>query len=123
MINILGYGWIICFIIAYLIQTITSININNESEKSLGFLLAIAWILSIMGFIIFIVWLTRFNNTNILKYMWISSLITWIVSLGIVIFLSGNTSEDLLYFPGYLLGYAFTIFIGTLITFLVKNKN
>ena len=76
-----------------------------------------------MGFIIFIVWLTRFNNTNILKYMWISSLITWIVSLGIVIFLSGNTSEDLLYFPGYLLGYAFTIFIGTLITFLVKNKN
>ena len=122
--NVLAYGWVICFIVAYLIQVLVPITVNNVNDIDRGraFLELIAWILSITGFIMFIVWLTRFNNTKVLNTMWIVSLITWIISIGIIIFMSGNVSNKVLIVPGYLLGYSFTIFIGTLITFLVKNK-
>lgn len=120
----LAYGWIICFIVAYLIQVLVPMSVNNVNDIDRGraFLELIAWILSVTGFIMFIVWLTRFNDTKVLNTMWIVSLITWIISIGIIIFMSGNVSAKALLVPGYLLGYSFTIFIGTLITFLVKNK-
>ena len=122
--KILEYGWIICFIVAYLIQVLVPMSVNNENDVDRGriFLEIIAWILSVTGFIMFIVWLTRFNNTKVLRTMWIVSLITWIISIGIVIFMAGNVSSKALLVPSYLLGYSFTIFIGTLIAFLVKNK-
>ena len=122
--NVLAYGWITCFIVAYLIQVLVPMSVNNVNDVDRGraFLELIAWILSVTGFIMFIVWLTRFNDTKVLNTMWIVSLITWIISIGIVIFMAGNVSSKALLVPGYLLGYSFTIFIGTLITFLVKNK-
>ena len=122
--KILEYGWIICFIVAYLIQVLVLMSVNNENDVDRGriFLEIIAWILSVTGFIMFIVWLTRFNNTKVLRTMWIVSLITWIISIGIIIFMAGNVSYKALLIPSYLLGYSFTIFIGTLIAFLVKNK-
>ena len=122
--NVLAYGWITCFIVAYLIQVLVPMSVNNVNDVDRGraFLELIAWILSVTGFIMFIVWLTRFNDTKVLNTMWIVSLITWIVSIGIVIFMAGNVSTKALLVPSYLLGYSFTIFIGTLITFLVKNK-
>ena len=124
--NVLAYGWIICFIVSYLIQVIIPMSVGDNSndnvDRSLVFLEVIAWILSTTGFIMFIIWLIRFNNTKVLNTMWIVSLITWIISIGIVIFMAGNVSSKALLVPGYLLGYSFTIFIGTLITFLVKNK-
>jgi len=122
--KILEYGWIICFIVAYLIQVLVPMSVNNENDVDRGriFLEIIAWILSVTGFIMFIVWLTRFNNTKVLRTMWIVSLITWIISIGIIIFMAGNVSYKALLIPSYLLGYSFTIFIGTLIAFLVKNK-
>jgi len=119
--NILAYGWIICFIIAYLIQVLVSMSVNDIDRGS-AFLKFIAWILSVTGFIMFIVWLTRFNDTKVLNTMWIVSLITLIISIGIIIFMVGNVSSKVLLVPSYLLGYSFTIFLGTLITFLVKNK-
>lgn len=119
--KVLAYGWIICFIVAYLIQVLVPMG-NVSVGRSIAFLELIAWILSVTGFIMFIVWLTRFNDTKVLNTMWIVSLITWIISIGIIIFMSGNVSAKALLVPGYLLGYSFTIFIGTLITFLVKNK-
>jgi hypothetical protein len=70
----------------------------------------------------FIVWLTRFNDVKMLKTLWIVSLVIWIVSLGIIIFAAGNTNNKVLIIPIATVGYVFTIFIGTLITFLVKNK-
>lgn len=122
--NVLAYGWITCFIVAYLIQVLVPMSVNNVNDVDRGraFLELIAWILSVTGFIMFIVWLTRFNDTKVLNTMWIVSLITLIVSIGIVIFMAGNVSNKALLVPSYLLGYSFTIFIGTLITFLVKNK-
>ena len=121
---VLAYGWIICFIVAYLMQVLVPMSVNNlnDIDRVKIFLELIAWILSLTGFIIFIVWLTKFNNTKVLNIMWIVSLITWIISIGIIIFMGGNVSSKELLVPGYLLGYSFTIFIGTLITFLVKNK-
>ena len=122
--NVLAYGWIICFIVAYLIQVLVSMSVNNVNDIDRGsaFLKFIAWILSVTGFIMFIFWLTRFNDTKVLNTMWIVSLITLIISIGIIIFMVGNVSSKVLLVPSYLLGYSFTIFLGTLITFLVKNK-
>lgn len=103
-------------------MSVNDVNDVNDIDRGRAFLELIAWILSVTGFIMFIVWLTRFNDTKVLNTMWIVSLITWIISIGIIIFMSGNVSAKALLVPGYLLGYSFTIFIGTLITFLVKNK-
>ena len=121
--NALSFGWITCFIAAYLLQLV-SININDNSNfnRVKIYLQLIAWILSVTGFILFIVWLTRFDNTKVLKTMWIVSLITFILLMGIVIFTAGTVSNKVVSIPGYLVGYSFTIFIGTLIAFLVKNK-
>lgn len=123
--NVLAYGWIISFIVAYLVQVLVPMSVNNLNDMDRGraFLELISWILSITGFIMFIVWLTRFSNTKVLNTIWIVSLITCIISIGVVIFMSGNaTNNKVLMVPGHLIGYSFTIFIGTLITFLVKNK-
>lgn len=120
----LEYGWIVCYIVTYLIHVLVFVTVNNTDDFDRGrlFLEIIAWILTITGFIIFIIWLTRFKNTKVLKIMWIVSLITWIVSVGCLIFMAGNVYYKILIPIYYLLGYSFTIFIGTLITFLVKNK-
>jgi hypothetical protein len=124
--NVLAYGWIICFIVSYLIQVIIPMSVGDNSndnvDRSLVFLEVIAWILSTTGFIMFIIWLIRFNNIKVLNTIWIVSLITFILSIGIVIFMAGNVSSKALLVPGYLIGYAFTIFTGTLLAFLVKNK-
>uniref|UniRef100_A0A6C0LI55 Uncharacterized protein n=1 Tax=viral metagenome TaxID=1070528 RepID=A0A6C0LI55_9ZZZZ len=122
--NVLEYGWIICFIVAYLIQVLVSMGLNNNNNIDRGsiFFELIAWVLSVIGFIMFVVWLNRFNDTKVLNTMWIVSLITLIVSCGIVIFMVGNVSGKTLVVPTYLIGYSFTILIGTLITFLFKNK-
>ena len=125
----LTYGWIICFIVSYLIRVIVPFFINTSDvngedtkNKILVFFEIISWILAVMGFIMFIVWLTRFNNISILKTLWIASLITWIVSMGILIFLAGNAQFNIDNIFISTLSYSFTIFIGSLITFLVKNK-
>jgi hypothetical protein len=124
--NVLAYGWIICFIVSYLIQVIIPMSVGDNSndnvDRSLVFLEVIAWILSTTGFIMFIIWLIRFNNTKVLNTMWIISLITLIVSIGIIIFMVGNVPDKILYIPLFSIGYSFTIFTGTLIAFLVKNK-
>lgn len=123
--NVLAYGWIICFIVSYLIQVIIPMSVGDNSndtvDRSLVFLEFIAWILSIIGLILFIIWLIRFNDTKVLNTMWIVSLITFIVSIGIVIFMTGNVPDKILYIPTFSIGYSFTIFIGSLITFLVKK--
>ena len=126
MSNTLGYSWIICVVLSYLLHVLIPFIVGDgksgESDRLVFFLYSVAWILSLTGFIIFIIWLTRFNNISILRTLWISSLITWIVSVGVIIYLYGNANEKIINIFGSTLGYALTIFIGSLITFLVKNK-
>ena len=126
MSNTLGYSWIICFILSYLLHVLIPFIVGDgksgETDRLSFFLYSVAWILSLTGFIIFIIWLTRFNNISILRTLWISSLITWIVSVGVIIFSLGNADYKIINIFGSTFGYALTIFIGSLITFLVKNK-
>ena len=132
--NILTYGWIMCFLVAYLIQTILPFTLPSTVQSTVSgdntvntgkidvFLLVIAWVLSIAGFFMFIIWLTKFKDVKVLQTMWIVSLVTFVISIGTLIFMAGNTSIELLLIPSNLLGYSFTIFIGTLITFFIRNK-
>jgi len=132
--NILTYGWIMCFLVAYLIQTILPFTLPSTVQSTVSgdntvntgkidvFLLVIAWVLSFAGFFMFIIWLTKFKDVKVLQTMWIVSLVTFVISIGTLIFMAGNTSIELLLIPSNLLGYSFTIFIGTLITFFIRNK-
>lgn len=123
--NTLLYGWILCYIISYILHISIPFMIddgtNVNNDKFASFLFMISWILSIAAFIMFIVWLTKFTDKNVLKYIWISAIIAFIVSIALVIFLSGNISNKIVLIPSYLIGYAFTIFIGSFIAFLVKK--
>jgi len=117
-------GWIICFIISYIIHIINIMstdNINDISRLKM-FLQFIAWIVNILGFVLFIFWLTKFNNVKMLRNLWIIALVTFIISFGAIIFLTDNIDDKVLSIPGFLLGYTFTIFLGKLISFLVRNK-
>ena len=124
--NNLFYGWIICYIISYTLHISIPFmvddgsNINND--KLASFLFMISWILSIAAFIMFIVWLTKSTTSkNELKILWISAIITFIISVGLVIFLVGNSSDKIVQIPTYFIGYSITIFIGSFIGFLVKK--
>lgn len=123
--NMLFYGWVICYLISYLLLVSLPFIVDNGSSKNkdkLGtFLYMIAWILSVAAFIMFIIWLTRFTDKKVLQTIWILALITFIVSIALVIFLTDNSSSKLMVIPTYLIGYSFTIFIGSFIAFLVKK--
>lgn len=122
----LFYGWIICYIISYIIHISIPFMINDGSDinkdKFLSFLFIISWIFTLAAFIMFIVWLTKSTTSkNELKILWISAIITFIISVGLVIFLVGNSSDKIVQIPTYFIGYSITIFIGSFIGFLVKK--
>lgn len=89
----------------------------------MDFLEFLAWLTSVVGTILFIFWLTKYNNKNILKMIWIISLIVLIGSTAIVILFSTDSTDNdkKLIIPSYLIGYSFTIFIGSFITFMIKK--
>ena len=116
--NTLFYGWVICYLLSYLLN-ISLPFIDNDKIES--FLYIISGILSLTALIIFIVWLTRYTNKKVLKIIWISALVTLIISIAVVIFLSNNVSNEIIRIPQFLLGYSITIFIGSFIGFLVRK--
>lgn len=125
--GILFNSWIICYLISYILQITIPFLLDGETDtdtnknKLIIFMSIIAWILSLAAFIMFIVWLTRFTNKNVLRTIWISALVTFIVSVALIIFLSGTASDKIVQIPGYLIGYSLIIFIGSFIGFLVRK--
>ena len=123
--NKLMIYWIALLIIAYITQVLIQMFLNSNGDLSNfdGFLEFLAWLTSVVGTILFIIWLTKYNNKNILKMIWIISLIVLIVSTAIVILFSTDSSDNdkKLIIPSYLIGYSFTIFIGSFITFMIKK--
>jgi CHASE2 domain-containing sensor protein len=97
--------------------------LDTNQDKLELFLYAISWILGVAAFIMFIIWLTKSTtNKNVLKIIWISAITTFIISIGLFIFLIGDNTGKIIMIPTYLIGYSFIIFIGSFIGFLVKNK-
>lgn len=122
MSNSLLYGWIICYLISYILNVSLSFTKkNNNLDKLDIFLSFISWISGIAAFIMFIVWLTRFTNKQILKKLWIAAIIILIVSIALILILSGKNNSNIITIPGYLAYYSFTIFLGSFITFLVRK--
>ena len=124
--NTLFYSWIICYLISFIIHICIPFMIDDPSnlnkDKLVFFIYIISWILSLAALIMFIIWLTKSSTSkNELKILWISAIITFIISVGLVIFLFGNSTDKIVQIPGYLIGYSLTIFIGSFIGFLVKK--
>lgn len=123
--NKLMIYWVSLLIIAYITQVLIQMFLNSNGDLSNfdGFLEFLAWLSTVIGTILFIFWLTKYNNKNILKMIWIISLIVLIASTAIVILFSSDSSDNdkKLIIPSYLIGYSFTIFIGSFITFMIKK--
>lgn len=117
--------WVALFIIGYITQILIQMFLNSDGNLSNfdGFLEFLAWLSTVVGTILFIIWLTKYNNKNILKMIWIISLSILIGSTAIVILFSNDSSDNnkKLIIPSYLIGYSFTIFIGSFITFMIKK--
>lgn len=126
--SLLTFGWLSCFITAYIIQILFPITVDNiedinNIDRNKLYLGIVAGILSLIGFILFIVWLFKYDNVGVLNIMWITSLIGWFICIGLIVFMTGFVSDKVLLIPGYLLGYLSTIFLGSLIAFLIKNNS
>lgn len=126
--SLLTFGWLSCFITAYTIQILFPITVDNiedinNIDRNKLYLGIVAGILSLIGFILFIVWLFKYDNVGVLNIMWITSLIGWFICIGLIVFMTGFVSDKVLLIPGYLLGYLSTIFLGSLIAFLIKNNS
>jgi hypothetical protein len=125
MSNALLYGWIICYLISYLIIVILPLIVGDTTDLNkdkLGlFSVSISWILNVAAFIMFIIWLTKFKNKKVLQTIWILALVTFIVTIALYIFLTGNASAEVTGIPENLIFPSLTIFIGSFITFLIRK--
>jgi hypothetical protein len=120
-----SYSWIILYIISIVLNiVIISISNNNniiddsmvKTNSSINY---INGFISIIGFCIFIYWLVKFNNTKVLMYLWIIMLIISIL-LGLIAINGSldNLTRDI----GVITGQTTVIFLGALITFLIKKR-
>jgi len=117
--------WLKCFLIAYIIQVLTFITLDDVSKLSglKYFLYTISNIITFIGFILFIIWLSRFNNTPVLKKLWIYTLIISFISMIAVLILYNNVSDKVTIVPQLLSGYSFLIFLGTVISYVFRISN
>lgn len=120
-----SYSWIILYIISIIINIIT-INISSQQDllhhnntnlvNSLQFINSF---ISLIGLCIFIYWLVKFNNTKVLMYLWIIMLIITI-SLGLIL-LNGALKPSIMVDFSIISSQTTIIFLGALITFLIKK--
>lgn len=121
--NPLLNAWIPCMIISLVLMIFLVnqvLNIDKNSDIYL-FLTYLAGLLSLIGLILYIIWLTQYNNKSVLKYLWIVSLIILIVSTAISIF-TFNSYPELSTSINLIGSQMFVIFIGAIIAFFTKNK-
>jgi cytochrome bd-type quinol oxidase subunit 2 len=125
--NIILLLWVLCFTISIVLQSIlinkgndNSTDVNSDSQKIDVFMGWFSGLLSLTGFILFIIWLTKFNNKLVLWYMWIVSLILTIILVSMSIFITNHDDAEAMSF--LVSGYTFIIFIGTLISYFVKKN-
>ena len=121
-----SYSWIILFIIS-IILNIISFTINSQENllnpNNINLVNSLQFInsfISLIGFCIFIYWLVKFNNIKVLMYLWIIMLIVTI-SLGLI-FINGGLKPSITADLSIIFSQTITIFLGTLITFLIKKK-
>jgi hypothetical protein len=118
--NALLNAWVPCMLIAIILQIVLiyeGIDLTSDKLiKTNEFLVWLSGLLSLIGFILFIIWLFQFKNKKVLKNMWIGALIALVVFITVQIF-ADNTKLQLT--SGIIYGYASIIFIGSLIAFSV----
>jgi cytochrome bd-type quinol oxidase subunit 2 len=126
--NIILLSWVLFFSISILLHSIliirgtdNSINASINESKIDIFMNWLSGLLSFIGFILFIIWLTKYNNKQILYYMWILFLILTIILVSMSIFIVNN--DDIQAISFLISGYTFIIFIGTLISYFVKKSS
>lgn len=120
--------WVLCFVISIVLQSVLIFKGNDnstdvdstDSPKIDVFMGWFSGLASLVGFILFVIWLTKFNNRLVLWYMWIISLILTIILVSVSIFMTDHDDVEAVSF--LVSGYTFIIFIGTLISYFVNKK-
>ena len=115
----LKFGWIILFIISVLIQVFVDMSIKsiqdiNKLDLILG---AICWILSLIGFILFIYWTIKFNGIMLLKTL---SIIMPIIFIACFILMLSTSDDKTARIFLYIIPYTVIISIGVIISYLAK---
>lgn len=114
--------WLNAWYFLYIASAILSIFLiympKEDAGKGTVFLGWLTGLLSFVGFILYIIWLTQFNNKNVLQTLWIVTLIATVVLSAAWIFL---TDIDLQASALQLSVYTFIIFIGAIIAFFTKK--
>lgn len=131
MVSLLLWLWVAFLIISmcgyvYLINnapndvTNTLTGDGNLTKNKLD--IFIAWLsgfLTFAGFILFIIWVIKFSgDKDVLKTIWIISLIICILSMSLVIFINNGNVQSSAYLVS---SYTFIIFLGSLIGFFVRK--
>jgi hypothetical protein len=111
-------AWYFLYILAAILSIIL-IYTPSDSGKIDVFLAWLTGLLSLVGFILYIIWLTQFNNKSVLRNLWIGTLIATIVLTASWIFIDNVKLQATAL---QLSGYSFVIFVGAIISFFTKNK-
>lgn len=121
--NALTNSWIISLVVSAILSILfvyQGIDFENPSVnvgKGEQILIWLAGLALTIGSILFIVWLVKCKNMKLLNQMWIISLIVTIVLSFLATFVFTNNLQMSTVLLG---GYSGSIFVASLITYLIK---
>ena len=115
--------WLNAWYFLYIASVILSIVLiylpKKDEGKKTDFLRWLIGLITLLAFILYIIWLTQFNDKNVLQTLWIVTLIATVVLVaGWMVFL---TDDKLIQSTQLVSSYTFTIFIGAIIAFFTKK--
>jgi hypothetical protein len=116
--NALLNNWYILYIATTVLSIILIYTKGNINDNVYNFGSWLVGILGLSSIILYIIWLTQFNNKNVLQSLWISTLIATIVLSASLMFINDTNLQDSL---KSLIGMTTILFFGALIAFFTKK--
>lgn len=111
-------AWYFLYIAAAILSVVLIYMPQEDAGRGTVFLAWLTGLLSLVAFILYIIWLTQFNDKNVLQTLWIVTLIaTVVLSAAWIFFTDINLQASAL----QLSGYTFIIFIGAIIAYFTKK--
>ena len=112
-------AWYFLYIVAAILSIVLIYLPKKDEGKGTYFLTWLIGLLSLVALILYIIWLTQFNNKNVLQTLWIVALIVSVALVaGWMVFL---TDDKLIQSTQVLSSYTLAIFMGAIIAFFTKK--
>ena len=116
--NALLNNWYMLYIATAILSIVLIYSNGNINYNIYQFGSWLVGLLGLSSIILYIIWLTQFNNKNVLQSLWVSTLIASVVlSAGSILANDANLQYSL----QSLLGMTTVLFIGALIAFFTKK--